>query len=62
MANSSGITINEWNTRSVTITLDDASTDTLYLGVATANDLPDAGDKIYFKNINVSFPTIDPEP
>lgn len=56
------LTINEWNTRSVTITLDDASTDTLYLGIGSANDLPDAGDKIYFKNIRVSFPTIDPEP
>ncbi len=62
VANSSGITINEWNTKSLTITLDDASTDVIYLGVATANDLPDAGDKIYFKNIKVSFPTIDPEP
>ncbi len=62
IASATGITINEWISKSVTITLDDASTDIIYLGIAVANDLPNAGDKIYFKNIKVSFPTIDPEP
>ena len=61
-ADTNNLTVNEWTTLSAEVTLANSTSPSIKIGSATANDLPQAGDKIYFKNIRVSFPTIDPEP
>jgi hypothetical protein len=58
-----GISVNEWNSvQHIDVVLENASDDNVYIGIGNTDDWPQDGDKIYYKNIQISFNTIDPEP